>query len=202
MINFDNLIAASVNLDIDYKKMTDELMKLLGHKNCIKFSYPTDNGTEVTAYSIFLRKCEKKLTEVNFRTAKSVDYDNWDWDYDIDIPYTRDIIESIPFTKLGTVRIVFFPNVPCIEHTDWDDNSDTKHTLGLSIIPNTGNTHCNVWHESRQEYVSIPGNAMLLNDSFKHWVPTSEGTRITMRLFGEIDYSWFNDKIDYDLCYY
>jgi hypothetical protein len=107
----------------------------------------------------------------------------------------------MPYTKLGTVRIVYFPNVPCVEHTDWDDASDTTRTVGLSIIPSTGNTHCNVWSEKIQKYVAISGNAMLLNDSIKHWVPRSEGTRITMRVFGEIDLNWFNDKVDYGLYY-
>jgi hypothetical protein len=201
-MNYLNILAAGLTLDIDYEKMTKELMPLISHKKCIKFSYPTDKNIEATAYSIFLRKCSKELIEVNFRNAKAVNLEDWAWDLDLDIPYSRSIIQDIPFTKLGAVRIVFFPDVPCIEHTDWDDSSDHEHTLGLSIIPDTADTCCNVWSEQLQRYVEIPGNAMLLNDSVKHFVPLGKGTRITMRLFGEIDYNFFADKIISNWCYY
>jgi hypothetical protein len=201
-MNYSNILAAGLRLDIDYDRMAKELLALMDHQKCITFSYPTDSNTEVTAYSIFIRKSPTELTEVSFRTAKSIDYDSWIWDYDLNIPYTRTVIGSMPFTKLGTVRIVFFPDVPCIEHTDWDNSSDHKHTLGLSIIPNDAGTCCNVWSEKLQKYVEIPGNAMLLNDSVKHFVPLGKGTRITMRIFGEIDYNYFADKIIPDQCYY
>ena len=197
-----NILAAALDLDIDYERMANELLAVMTHKKCIKFSYPTDDNVEVTAYSIFLRNCPVQPTEVSFRTAKSVNYDDWTWDYDLNIPYTRKIIGCMPFLKLGTVRVVYFPDVPCIEHTDWDDSSDHKHTLGLSLIPNTANTCCNVWSEKLKKYVEIPGNAMLLNDSIKHFVPLGQGTRITMRVFGEIDYNYFADKIIPEYCYY
>jgi len=193
------MIAAGLNLDIDYEKMSAELLAL--QSRATAFSYKTDESKEtVTAYSLFLRKSSEP-TAYSYRGAKSADFSSWSWDETLDMPYTRSVIESMPYTKLGTVRIVYFPNIPCMEHTDWDNADDTTHTLGLSIIPSTGNTHCNVWSEKKQGYVSIPGNAMLLNDSIPHWVPKSEGTRITMRIFGDIDYSWFKDKIDYGSYY-
>jgi hypothetical protein len=199
---YNNILAAALNLEIDYPRMAAELIKVMSHKKCIKFSYPTDEKTEATAYSIFLRNCPVQPTEVSFRTAKAVSYDEWTWDYDLDIPYTRIVVGCLPFIKLGTVRVVFFPDVPCIAHTDWDDASDHKHTLGLSLIPDTANTCCNVWSDKLQKYVEIPGNAMLLNDSITHFVPLGSGTRITMRIFGEIDYNYFADKIIPEHCYY
>jgi hypothetical protein len=59
-----------------------------------------------------------------------------------------------------------------------------------------------VWSEKENRYVSIAGNAMLLNDSIRHNVPQGHGTRITMRLFGDIDFTWFDDKIDLSKCHY
>lgn len=194
------LLAASLNLDIDYARMTAELLPLINHTKCIPFSY-ISNGDKVTAYSLFLR-ISTTDTEYSYRGAKSADFNSWTWDNDLDVSYTRNVIDNMPFTALGTVRVVYFPDVPCVEHTDWDDPTDTKHALGLSIIPNTAGTVCNVWCEEKNKYVSIPGNAMLLNDSIKHNVPAGTGTRITMRVFGEIDYSWFNNKIDTNNCYF
>jgi hypothetical protein len=199
-INYNNLIAAELNLDIDYTRMSVELLAV--QNKATAFSYNTDDTKEtVTAYSLFLRKSPVQ-TEYSYRGAKSADFSSWDRDWDLDIPYTRSIIDAIPFIKLGTVRIVYFPNIPCMEHTDWDNTADVRHTLGVSIIPDTANTHCNVWSEKENCYVSIPGNAMLLNDSVRHNVPKGNGTRITMRLFGEIDYAWFDDKVNQSRCYY
>lgn len=194
------ILAAALNLNIDYCRMTEELLPLMEHNKCVPFSYPS-NGVDVTAYSLFIRTSPEK-TDYSYRGAKSVEFDSWNWDNDLQISYTKSVIEQLPFSALGTVRIVYFPDIPCVEHTDWDDPFDTKHTLGLSIIPNTADTHCNVWYEKENRYVSISGNAMLLNDSVKHNVPAGSGTRITMRVFGDIDYSWFNDKIDLKNCYY
>ena len=201
-IDYTKILVAGLNLDIDYKLMTRELLTLIDHPKCIKFSYPTDDTTEVDAYSIFLRECGKSIKEINFRNAKSVDFKDWFWDKSLSIPYTQSIIDQIPFNELGTVRVVFFPNVPCIEHTDWDDSTDAEHTLGISIIPDTAGVSCSVWSESSNQYVSVPSNAMLLNDSVKHYVDKTKGTRITLRMFGKIDYSWFDDKIIQDYCYY
>jgi len=202
MVNTEDpkLIAAALNLDIDYPRMAAELLPLMKHAKCIPFSYPSE-GVEVTAYSLFLRVSPQD-TDYSYRGAKSADFSSWTWDYDLQASYTRTIIGSMPFKSLGTVRVVYFPDIPCVEHTDWDDPTDVKHTLGLSIIPNTAGTHCNVWYEKENRYISIPGNAMLLNDSIRHNVPAGVGTRITMRVFGEIDYDWFNDKIDHNHCYY
>ena len=199
-MDYNNLIAASINLDIDYVRMTNELLSMQSNKACVPFSYPAA-GVEVTAYSLFLRT-NPEFDNYSYRGAKSVNFDSWNWDSNLTIPYTRSIIDSLPFSPLAAVRVVYFPDVPCMEHTDWDDTTDLKHTLGLSIIPNTGNTYCNVWSEKLGEYRRIPGNAMLLNDSIRHNVPCSNGTRITMRLFGKIDYSWFTDKINHEHCYY
>jgi hypothetical protein len=195
-----NLLAAALNLDIDYNRMSQELLTAKEHETCVPFSYPSD-GVDVTAYSLFLRKTNESM-DYSYRGAKSVDYNSWLWNYSLDIPYTREVIQSIPFKRLGAVRVVYFPEVPCVEHTDWDDANDNEHTLGLSIIPNTAETYCNIWSERERKYLPIPGNAMLLNDSIKHWVPQGKGTRITMRVFGEINYSWFEDKIIPQYCYY
>lgn len=197
-----NILAAALNLDIDYSLMAKELFDAKSSSKCIPFSYLTDNKKDsVTAYSLFLR-ISKEPTAYSYRGAKSADASTWCWDESLNIPYTRSIIDSLPISPLGTVRVVYFPNIPCMKHTDWDDPTDTDRTLGLSIIPSTGDTHCNVWSETLQRDVSVPGNAMLLNDSIPHWVPTANGTRITMRVFGKIDYKWFEGKIAPEHCYY
>jgi len=197
-----NILVAALDLDIDYERMSRELLTAMSSDLCVAFSYPAERGAveEVTAYSLFLRN-STDLVEYSYRGAKSGDVDSYQWN-SLSIPYTKSIIESLPFKQLTAVRVVYFPDVPCVEHTDWDDTGDHVHTLGLSIIPSTAGTWCEVWNEQLNGYVAIPGNAMLLNDSIKHRVPKGIGTRITMRVFGEVDYSWFEDKVIPEHCYY
>jgi hypothetical protein len=199
MIDYSKIIAAGLKLDIDYERMTNELVNAKGSSKCVPFTYQSDNQV-CQSFSLFLRE-NKTMPQYSYRGAKLANIDDWSWDDSLSIPYTISIIEKLPFKKLGTVRAVYFPDIPCIEHTDWDDKSNLKHTLGLSLIPSTGNTYCNVWSEKLNEYVSIPGNAMLLNDSIRHNVPKANGLRITVRLFGEIDYNKFDDAIIKEHCY-
>lgn len=196
MVDYEKIVAAPINLDLDYEKITHELMNELVNHKCVPFTYPPERGSneKVTAYSLFLRSPQDNF-DYSYRGSKSADFAKFNWNSEIEIPYTKSCIENIPFTKLGTVRAVYFPDIPCVEHTDWDNVNDLEHTLGLSIIPSTGDTHCKIWIDKLCTYVEIPGNTMLLNDSVKHFVPKSTGTRIAIRIFGSIDYSYFDDKI-------
>ena len=197
MFDYTKTIAVSLKLDIDYDIMSAELLRAQKNHKCISFSYPIHNNNiieEATAYSLFLRKSTEP-TPYSYRGAKSADISSYDWDNELDITYTKSIISLLPYDTLGAVRVVYFPGIPCIEHTDWDDPKDYEHTLGLSIIPSTANVDCNIWSEIEKKWMPVPGNAMLLNDSIKHAVPKGTGTRIAVRIFGKIDYSWFNDKI-------
>jgi hypothetical protein len=190
-MDYSNIVAAGLKLDIDYVRMTNELLGL--QDNSIPFSYPPARGSthEVTAYSLFLRT-NPTFTNYSYRGAKQAEVNGWEWNKDLNIPYTVSAIESLPIDVLGAIRVVYFPNVPCVEHTDWDDANDSEHTLGLSLIPSTGGVGCEVWDSKQNQYVTINGNAMLLNDSIMHRVPTPDGMRITMRLFGKFDYNRLN----------
>jgi hypothetical protein len=196
MIDYSQILVAALNLDIDYELMAKELTEAMKSPDCVPFCYkdPLNDNQECNSYSLFLRE-NNTMPQYSYRGAKLAELNDWDWSKSLDIPYTISAIEKLPFKKLGTVRAVYFPDVPCIEHTDWDDSSNLKNTLGLSLIPTLGQTHCNVWSEKLSKYVSIPGHAMLLNDSNRHNVPKTTGLRITVRLFGEIDYTKFDDAI-------
>jgi hypothetical protein len=143
---------------------------------------------------------KNKIETEIFSKAKLADPASWSWDESLDIPYTRSVIESMPINPIGMVVVGIFAGLPM--HSDWNDQTDTEHTLGLNIIPNTGDTAPKIWYEKENRFVTVPGNAAFLNDSIKHEIPPNNGTRITVRVFGNIDYSWFDDKIDPTCCYY
>jgi len=194
--SLNNLIAGVMTLNIDYERIEQEMLLLLEKKKCTQFSDPSIKST---AHSAFLRKSYEIDTEL-FSEAKLAKFDSWSWDNSLDIPYTRSVFDSIPMKPLGMVVVAIYRGIPM--HTDWNDPTDIKHTLGLNLIANQGNTCVKVWYEKENRYVPITGNAILFNDSFNHVIPDCDGTRITVRAFGEIDHAWFNDKLDSTQCYY
>jgi len=201
-IDYSKIIVAKLNLNIDYNKITKEILKLVNHKKCVSFSYPPDRNSidQVTSYSIFLRS-NVTQKDYSYRGAKLSKLEEWYWDETIKIPYTKKIINTLPFSSLGTVRVVMFPAVPCVEHTDWDNQLDTMQTLGLSLIPDTANVPCQVYIKNLNKFVDIPGNAMLLNDSTSHKVPAGTRTRICIRLFGLLDYKILLKYVDNNYLY-
>ena len=203
MIDYSKLVAARLNLDIDYSRMAAELISAMNSHRAIKIEYPLHETTEITTvHSLFLRK-DSIPSLASFETQKKEsDNKQWRWADDICVPYTQSVIDSLPYTFLKAVCVGYFPNAGLGPHVDWTDHSDFGNTLGLSIIPSTGDTCCEIWSDSKNQFVSIDGNAMLFNDSITHRVPKSSGLRITVRVFGIIDYSWFDNKIDYDKCYF
>ena len=192
------IIAAALTLDIDYARLEAELSLLIENLKCIQFDSPSDSGIG-TAYSLLLRNSSTTDSQ-NLWTAKETDTNSWSWDDTLNIPYTRSVIDNLPMVTLGMVVVHLSPGYK--SHTDWNDPDDLEHTLGLSLIPDTAGTTCDVWSELEQQFVKIPGNAMLLNDSIQHFVSDGTGTRITIQIFGKFDYAWFDDKIDRTNCYY
>ena len=202
-MDYNKIAVAALNLDIDYERMAEEVAFAKHSARCSTYVLPEVGNPpeEMDAHSLLLRK-STETDEYSALTIKATNYESWSWDETLDIPYTRSVIDAMPFKVLGPVTIVYFPEAAVIPHVDWDDRTDTKHSLALSFIPDTAGVSCDVWIEELQKFVSIPGHAMLLNDGIVHKVAKPKGTRITMRIFGEMDYSYFKDNIDLNQCYF
>jgi hypothetical protein len=44
------------------------------------------------------------------------------------------------------------------------------------------------WDDDRRAVEEVPGHCFLFNDAKWHGVPMTKGPRVTLRIFGEIDY--------------
>lgn len=202
-MDYNKIAVAALNLDIDYERMAEEVAFAKHSTKCSTYDLPEvgDPPEILDAHSLLLRK-SSETTEYGALAIKATNYESWEWDYSLDIPYTRSVIDAMPFKVLGPVTIVYFPEAGVIPHVDWDDPADTKHSLAITLLPDPAGVSCDVWIEELQKFVSIPGHAMLLNDGVIHKVAKPKGIRITMRLFGEMDYSYFKDNIDINQCYF
>jgi hypothetical protein len=75
-------------------------------------------------------------------------------------------------------------------------HDDITKTLGLSLVPLTGNVPLRIWSSTENAVKEVEGNAMLFRDSQPHGVPFTKDARITIRIFGDIDFNDLDDYID------
>jgi hypothetical protein len=141
-----------------------------------------------------------------YRRTKMYDLDGWQWRNDIQsrTQYTKSVAEQF-FDKIGCVRVFIMYNTFLVTHKDHAREEDINfvskaydRVLGLSIIPSTGSVPMKIWSRKENKVLDIPGNAMLFNDSIAHGVPKTTGYRITIRIFGKVDYGKFEEYIDRD----
>lgn len=234
----ENILAASLNLDCNYDAITSEILNCqkhwiymppykyqLDHAMSDQFSLasaddyenmdyaisPVDNTRVIKqgggSYIFYLRNNSSSNIQ-SYSTTKYLPHDIWNWREELDIPYTKQFVESLPFTKLGMIRVFIFKDTFLPVHRDYRTDDEYGHSadfdkcLGLSIIPTTGGVPMRIWSNALGKVVSVPGNAVLFNDSVLHGVPKTTGYRITIRVFGEIDYNYFSDKVDPACVYY
>ena len=191
-----------------FKSETDELYK--------KIDYIDDDGTTHVhngmqgQYIFYLRENRNNTTAEKFIITKSLPTDSWDWieQYKSIIPYTIECIESLPYNHIGCIRVFVTENTFFPTHRDYGMggpavlSDEYEKTLGLSIIPDTGNVPMQIYSYKNKEVCKVPGNAMLFNDSAFHGVGYTSGIRITIRVFGDIDFQEFLPYINTKQAFY
>lgn len=162
-------------------------------------------------YIFYLTEHIDSKTRINrYDQTKSYDVNGWRWRPSLleKIPYTKQVIENY-FEKVGLVRVFVMPDTFLVTHQDYNFDApidavsdEFEKCLGLSLIPSDGGVPMRIWSRALQQVVEVPGNAMIFNDSVRHGVQKTKGYRITIRIFGKIDYSQFVNSIDMSHCYF
>lgn len=239
-MNYHNILAAKLNLDLDYKRIIDEILSchdafiptppkeividdgldgrvfLVADKQIYKNSDYIDATNNIITKNIkgpnifYLRISNNVLDNIeSYAKSKQKNIDEYTWRLDLldKISYTKNIIENM-FTKIGIVRVFVTKDTFIPAHRDYGDlskyykmkyfSTEYQKVLGLSLIPSTGDVPMKIYSPLYNKVVDVPGNAMLFNDSAFHGVPVTNGYRITIRIFGELDYSQFDNNLDMD----
>lgn len=145
-----------------------------------------------------------------FAVTKNLSTEGWRWidQYKDIVPYTIQCIESLPYKHIGCIRVFVTENTFFPTHRDFgmggppELSKDYAKTLGLSLIPDTGDVPMSIYSYKQKQVYEVFGNAMLFNDSAFHGVKYTPGLRITIRVFGEIDFSNFQPFIDQTQVYF
>jgi hypothetical protein len=141
--------------------------------------------------------------DARFATNKGRGHESWFWRPELAarIGYTIECIESLPYRTLGLVRTFVCENTFMPTHRDTvPDRSrpepyDRSKALGISLIPSTGDVGMQIWDDAGRRIHEVRGHCILFDDSKWHGVPMTRGTRITMRIFGEVDYARLSEHL-------
>jgi hypothetical protein len=159
-------------------------------------------------YVFYLRKHrDNLLNDTRFSYVKNLETEGWDWitDHASKIPYTIECIERIGYEHIGCIRVFVTENTFFPTHRDTlagdaihpEVSHDYERCLGISLIPDTGGVPMLIHSQKENKVCEVHGNAMLFNDSAFHGVRFTPGIRITIRIFGNIDFQKLQKNIDF-----
>lgn len=181
-MDFSNVKAIAVHLDIDEERLTTELESIPD----ALWDSGVDNKTETYWNTIWLTKNEiDKFPD--FKTAKSITHDAWYWDENLEIPYIKSLVESLPVKKVGMVR-AFILDGPLPMHVDSNKTtpSDMSYRMGLTIASRLEEPM------QMQDGIEVKEKVVFFDDSIPHGFPNAKGKQISIRVFGDFDYYQFS----------
>ena len=182
-MDYKNIIALDVELNLDYNRIANELLSLTDDV----WTHQTTPNNDCQWKTLSLTTNDIQPFN-GFKSSKTLNHLDWNWDLKINIPYTKSIIDSLPIDTLGIVHVIFTDG-PIPMHTDTDQNTpdDETYYLGLSLFPilNDPLTIHNL---------SIYSRSMFFNDMYPHGYPVSESKNLIIRIFGKFRYNEFKIK--------
>lgn len=130
-----------------------------------------------------------KSSEFDFQPyskSKKADFSQSFWNPNIRdrLPYTRSLIDQLPFDHIGLIRVFILENTFLPTHQD-KIVSDINSSLGLSLVPIHSGTPLMVYDPVSRRIESIFSNCFLFDDSYLHGIPMVNGLRIDIRVFGK-----------------
>lgn len=171
--------AAEFDFDFDHDKMAQELLSIPDNLWLVSIN----NGFQYK--SLFLTINDYQVF-TDFKSAKSIKHNEWRWNPNLSIPYTKLVIESLPSTVFGIIRVMW-TNGPLPMHVDTntDTPDDITYKMGVTLAP--------ILHEPMTMCTDtiVSGKTVLFDDSNPHGFPKAKTDQLGIRIFGEFDYEKF-----------
>ena len=127
-----------------------------------------------------------------FSVTKTLSHESWYWRPELKerIGYTVECIESLPYRTLGLIRVFVCEDTFMPTHRDTvpAEGYDRTKAIGVSLVPATGGVGMLIWDDVARAVRDVKGNCLLFDDSKWHGVPMTRGARITLRIFGNLDF--------------
>ena len=180
-MDWNNIKAAAVNIDVDCERLTQELKSIPEDL----WDSGKDTVSKTSWNTIWIRTND--ITEFSdFKTAKSIQHSEWKWRDDLNITYIKSLVESLPIKTIGMIR-AFILTGPLPIHID--SNSTTPEELDYNLALTIA---------SKLEVpmtmagdIKVKEHNIFFNDSIPHGFPDASDTQISIRVFGDFDYDKF-----------
>lgn len=121
----------------------------------------------------------------SYAVSKFTESENCQWHpaAEIKIPYTKKLIENLPFKKISIVRVFILNDTFLPTHSD--ESIFDKHNLGISLVPVHSGTPLIIYDNDNVHRVF--SSSFIFNDSYLHGIPMVNGLRIDIRVFGDLE---------------
>lgn len=131
-------------------------------------------------------------THQSYPRSKSYDIDKSFWNPRLGdrLKYTRSLLDSLPFEKIGLVRVFVLENTFLPTHHDGIIHTPAGG-IGLSLVPVHSGSPLMIYDRRSKKIESVSSTAFLFDDSNLHGIPMVNGVRIDIRIFGK-----FNSRIN------
>ena len=106
------------------------------------------------------------------------------------LEYTKKIIEDLPFTDIGLIRVFLTENTFLPTHND-GFHKEKFRNLGISLVPVHSKAPLKYFDKENNKVESIFSSAFLFDDSNFHGIPMVDGFRIDIRIFGNLKKDFF-----------
>jgi hypothetical protein len=113
----------------------------------------------------------------------------WTWDEDLAIPYTRQLVESLPFDRLDVVRVMSLaPGGFGPTHIDCDDDSPWERDglASISFVPRDGGVPTRFMATDRRLH-DVRDPVFFFKDCAPHGIPQTLSRRLMLRISGAAD---------------
>jgi hypothetical protein len=132
----------------------------------------------------------------SYSQAKNHQPENSIWNIEIldKIPYTREVIESLPFNKIGIVRVFLTENTFLPTHDD--RTISLKNNLGISLVPIDSGSPLVIFDRKSHKSYPVFSSSFIFDDFDLHGIPMVEGLRIDVRVFGEFQNDFIQNNLN------
>lgn len=121
----------------------------------------------------------------SYSESKLFDAESCVWNEKIldKISYTKEVIENLPFSKIGIVRVFLCKNTFIPTHDD--KTKSLKNNIGISLVPVHSETPFIIFDRKSNRSYPVLSSSFIFDDSNLHGIPMVHGLRIDVRIFGD-----------------
>lgn len=134
--------------------------------------------------SLYLRSPDLNFTSYSQTKTCRPEKSIWNDKILSKIPYTKKVIECLPFNTIGMVRVFLTENTFLPTHHDITRIFYHKN-LGISLVPIDSGSPMIIFDRDTHKPCPVFSSSFIFDDHDLHGIPMVEGIRIDVRIFGD-----------------